>query len=777
MTLFERMYQTRFGRLISSIFIYGLIFFIILLVLSLSGDSLDIVEEPLSFFAIFGLAALLLIQIIFDLFGFIEATGIFEGFLAIIRGILFIVGGLAIIFFIYVAVSSLFDGAIKNELALVDSDIMGFAFYTACPFGVGLCFLLSTWFIEDHEEFIPLLGIGSYIVGIIVGIIFAIIGVSNDSVFLAYWLPFILSCILFVIGVVIIFTNGFPETYSEGIEFLEFFIILATPFIWLFKGIWFVLKYIGIFFIWLFGLIVDFITELRDRPRPVKVKKKKKPKKIKEPKQKKSPAKEYKERTVQMVDEPNYDVSRYVSRLSGKLGFFIKNCFGWHFYGGESETIVSQRNALTDVKNIFVKTFYFRRASYYSDNVIFDITELISNLLDYIRFYIEAFWEIVLVGIVVSFSFGLVFIPMIFLGIYGLIILVALIGRLERKIFKIDAYMQAYNDILIGGDGEMEFDTKYTFKGVFGFIDKAFHQCFGFVSNFQFELDAIEFGSNAAEMRKELTRVSYEIEHTTNEYGDDCNNIVDVNRNDYNFQKGLYNDQLKSGYLSYEEYTRKIDALDYDTKHKLRSALDDRTNKFDEDMSNIGSTKEGRIYKRGTITVSRITQLIRPKYYTTNILFYLNEKIANLIYPFLFPILLLAVIFYFMEKSFEFAVLFGVCAAIVIISCCVSLLIRKIKKIDQDAWTLKTKEEIEEKEAKHREKLEERNKVTVLDIVLMCLPIVNLIYIMVVAVLALIRVYPFRKYFKLLLIGYVPMCISGLLILYLMYTVFGNIFM
>ena len=130
-----------------------------------------------------------------------------------------------------------------------------------------------------------------------------------------------------------------------------------------------------------------------------------------------------------------------------------------------------------------------------------------------------------------------------------------------------------------------------------------------------------------------------------------------------------------------------------------------------------------------------------------------------------------------MEKSFEFAVLFGVCVAIVIISCCVSLLIRKIKKIDQDAWTLKTKEEIEEKEAKHREKLEERNKVTVLDIVLMCLPIVNLIYIMVVAVLALIRVYPFRKYFKLLLIGYVPMCISGLLILYLMYTVFGNIFM
>ena len=378
MSLFEKMIHTRFGRLVCSIFIYGIIFLTVYITMSMPNVDYGIFESPISYFIVFGLGAFLLIQIIFDLLGFLDYDGIIDGIFEIIRGILFLAGGLAIIIFIFIFGGGLFDGYGRDYL-LSNENTLGFAFYSAVPMAVALYFLLSSFFIENHEYIIPLMGIGTYVLGIIIGTIFAIIGISCSSIFLTFWLPFILSCIMFVVGVVIVCVRGFPETNSEGIDIEDFMLIIATPFIWLSKGIWFLIKYIGIFFVWLYEKIFNLIKyrERKHRPHKIKRRKTKKEKQI-EPDR---PKKKEKKEDVEETEEPDFDLSKYATRLSGRLGFFIRNCFGWHFYSGEAETVVSQRNVFTDVKNIFIKTFYFRRIKYYDKNIICYIYHCRNKLL------------------------------------------------------------------------------------------------------------------------------------------------------------------------------------------------------------------------------------------------------------------------------------------------------------------------------------------------------------------------------------------------------------
>ena len=265
MTFFERMFATRFGRLISSIFIYVTLFLTVGILNGIFNNFLGEAEQPLTLYVIFGFSALLLIQIVFDFFGFLDYDGFFEGFLAIIRFVLFIAVGLAIVFFVYCVGGMVYAEAREYGMELTASNVFAISLYTAFPVSIGLYFLFSTIALENYCEIVPFVGVGSYIISVIVGVIFGAIGVACNSDFIAFWLPFIMSCILFVIGVIFVFRNGFPVTDSIEVTFLDLLITLVVPFILLVRGIWFVIKYIGIFFIWLYYVIANAIHNWRNR--------------------------------------------------------------------------------------------------------------------------------------------------------------------------------------------------------------------------------------------------------------------------------------------------------------------------------------------------------------------------------------------------------------------------------------------------------------------------------------------------------------------------------
>lgn len=804
--------NTKFGRFVTMLIID--IAIILIINLGFSNSSF----EETDFYKLLQVSTFTVIPTSFciflyiDTFGFVDIDDVMD---YILTGILFIILIAGKIFvFIYIdAIEGLeYASGVPNdpfEIAMIFTLILyNFIFF--------LCLYLG----EKCPEIVSFNTIIGFIATYLLGLLYGVMVQNAESKFLIYWLP-CLMCVGGYFGYYKIADANdisFPDIDSDEFDFPEFILPLGFLFKYLGIGIFYAFKYLGIglyYLIRLLGLgifyafkylgiglylafrflilsIVNLFQKLSEstknrKPKAIKYKEPKKPKVIKNKKSKKhKETNNYKEETEEIkfpripetkkiISEHDFEISYLFTRLSGRIGFFIKNCFGWLIYEAGVSTYASQSNPYSDVKNIFLKQFSFRRAKGYREHIIFNITEKISNGINKVRFYIESMWETFLVLTVVTIAIGFPVLLIFLLIFYAVVILIALIGRLERKIFKLDKYYQSENDILSGGDGNIELEYKYTFKGILGFFKKCFLKCFGYVNNFQFELDAKYYFSNASEMRKEKKKIerskSYDKEKLKREIKDIINNNKENYRNEVSYLRNTYHNTD----MSYAEFTGRIKFLEEQTKKNLDEDLDKRVDDYNERQGHNKQINKSEVYEAGYKKVAKITQMIRPKYFSTNIIYAINEKLANLCYMMLLPLLALGII-YCIDGLYTYLFIFGGCILVIIVCCLLSMLLRKIYKIDELAWKLEIQSKIKAREEKKEERDAKRSHLKTIDIILICIPIINLIYEVIISLLVSIRVISLERYWKIQSIGFVTCGITIMAIFMILIYFYPNLF-
>ena len=771
----EQWLNTKFGRLLITLIIDLSAFFIINSIYQNTKNPSDFLGF-LYWFAIAGLSNSLLIFLLVDTFGPVDE--LFNGTFGIFMGVgihTIFWNGVIFLFFlcdITVIPITIFD------VRYIPDDPFTIAMYFTC---VMFCivFFVAFFVLQERTYLIGFITIIAFVVTFAVGLLWGFLVKSSDSKFLIFWIPVILAAISYFFIIKFLLDEDFPDIDAEDFELSEFCYPLWLLLKYLGLGLFYLFKYLGIGLFYLFKYLFYFIYILFKKLfiwiSNIKAKKKNKPVQ----KEKKQPTKQLvvnepiKEELNEENDEPDFTVSKVMLRLSGRLVFFVKTCFGWHLYNGESKTVLFQLNPRREVRNIFVKTYYFRRVKGFNRNIVFRITETISNILDCLRTFIESIWEIVLVACFITTTMGIPFILIALFALYGLIILFALLGRLERKIFKIDNEWKALNDKLSGGDGEAEYDYKYTFKGPLGLIKYAYLKCFGYIKNFGYEMYAKTFISNADEVRKAERERNRKEERITYQYQQDVKDIAARIQSEYDCIKQTYIEQLSNDNISAREFAQKMRSLDEDKTKQLDNELRERENKYKEDLKDAGGEIKSEIRHLGTAKIAKIRQMIRPKYYTTSIWFKINELVTNFLYSMLLPLLGIA-IYEYTEKYYFTIFIFIICLIFTIIGCLISLLLRKKKNIDALAWSLATQNKIKEKEAARAEKMAERAIIKPFEIILLCIPGVNLLFQIVYSFLTLIGYLPYRKYLKLQLIGYVPLGITVALITFIIYYFLGG---
>lgn len=131
-----------------------------------------------------------------------------------------------------------------------------------------------------------------------------------------------------------------------------------------------------------------------------------------------------------------------------------KKCFGWHCEGREKEVVddgytATDHGSYVSVKHNtkLIKYIYFSRPCDYKKNILFSLLEFISNILSRIRVWAINLIVIAIIVAAIFYSTS----PQVTQGIaiiYAALILgsivVALLGLLVRKVFKLDEKTDQY---------------------------------------------------------------------------------------------------------------------------------------------------------------------------------------------------------------------------------------------------------------------------------------------------------------------------------------------